>query len=50
MEQTFTIYDTLPNGQHKFIDLLCPSKPPSNKQVMVNKYNMCDIATTRWTS
>ena len=50
MEQTFTIYDTLPNGQHKYVDLLCPFKPPSNKQVMVNKYVYCYSAKTRWTS
>lgn len=37
LEQTFTIYDNLPNGQKRYIDLLHPSKPPSSKQVLVTK-------------
>lgn len=37
MGQTFVILDKLPNGQQKYVDLLCPSKPPTNKQVLVTK-------------
>lgn len=39
LHQTFVIFDHLPNGQNKYIDLLCPSKPPTNKQVLVTKYS-----------
>lgn len=37
MGQTFVILDKLPNGQQRYVDLLCPSKPPSSKQVLVTK-------------
>ncbi len=38
LEQTFVIFDKLPNGKSNYIDLLCPSKAPTNKQVYVTKY------------
>jgi hypothetical protein len=41
LEQTFVIFDKLPNGRSKYVDLLCPSKAPSpnHKQVLVTKYS-----------
>ncbi len=37
LSQTFTILDQQPNGQKRYIDLLCPTRPPSNKQQLVTK-------------
>jgi hypothetical protein len=37
LEQTFVIYDKLPNGKAKYVDLLCPSKASHHKQVLVTK-------------
>jgi hypothetical protein len=39
MEQTFVIYDKLPNGKSQYVDLLCPSKlpPPVHRQVLLTK-------------
>lgn len=39
LEQTFVIYDRLPNGRSRYIDLLCPSKQPApdHRQVVVTK-------------
>lgn len=52
MEQTFVIYDKLPNGKSKYVDLLCPSKPPppAHRQVAVTKYSLPHAAKTRCSS
>ena len=50
MEQTFTIYDRLPTGHSSYVDLLCPSKPPTPKQTLVTAYSYIHPEKTRWTS
>lgn len=50
LEQTFVIFDKLPNGKSKYIDLLCTSKAPTNKQVLVTKYYCCNLVKTKCSS
>lgn len=50
LEQTFVIFDQLPNGKSKYIDLLCTSKAPTNKQVLVTKYFPCYLVKIKCSS
>lgn len=52
LEQTFVIFDKLPNGKSRYVDLLCPAKPPppAHRQVLVTRYPTPHAARTRSSS